>query len=311
MNIAIEDIIKEFMFSVNSGGDTQEDTPKVVEDDSATFGASEDDSKFNSDYSGARWGKKYKSIVISDVHLGSKWSAVDEVCQYLRENSCQRLILCGDIIDGWAIMRGRKKGNIWGQKESDFVKLILDISLDTEVIYIRGNHDDFLDRVIPTSIFNIKIRREFIHYSFGRRYLVTHGDRFDSVTTHTSWLSKMGDIAYSTMLWLNKYYNRSRLRRGLPYRSIAAAAKDFTKRVVSRMSSHDTRIVNAAMDNWCSAVICGHIHRPEIKMIENVRYLNSGDWLESLSALTEDWDGNWSLYRDPAREAHLLRVIRR
>ncbi|MFR9649643.1 MAG: UDP-2,3-diacylglucosamine diphosphatase [Rikenellaceae bacterium] len=258
----------------------------------------------------SRWGKKYKTIVISDLHMGSKWSAVEEVCDYLRENSCQKLILCGDIIDGWAIMRGRK-GNVWGRKESNFVKLILDLSLDTDIIYLRGNHDDFLDRIIPTSIFNIDIKREYVYTSFGKRYLVTHGDRFDSITTYTSWLSKMGDAAYSMMLWLNKYYNRYRLNRGLPYRSIAAAAKDFTKRMVSRLSSHDKRIIHSAKENWCSGVICGHIHRPEIKMIEDVTYLNSGDWLESLSALTEDWDGNWSLYRDPKREAHLLKVMKR
>ncbi len=260
--------------------------------------------------SSGRWGKKYKTIVISDLHMGSKWSAVDEVCDFLHNNSCQKLILCGDIIDGWAIMRGRK-ANVWGRKESNFVKLILDLSLDTDVIYLRGNHDDFLDRIIPTSIFNIDIKREYIYTSFGKRYLVTHGDRFDSVTTHTGWLSKMGDVAYSMMLWLNKYYNRYRFKKGLSYRSIAASAKDFTKRVVSRMSKHDRRIVLAAKENWCSGVICGHIHRPEIKTIEDITYLNSGDWLESLSALTEDWNGDWSLYRDPKREAHLLKVMKR
>ncbi len=262
------------------------------------------------DYSGLKWGKMFKTIVISDVHLGSKWSAVEEVCAFIKEHSCQKLILCGDIIDGWAIMRG-KRVNVWGRKERKFLKIILDMSIDTEIIYLRGNHDDFLDKIIPTTLFNIKIRREYIHSSFGKRYLVTHGDRFDGVTTHTGWLSKMGDMAYSAMLWFNKYYNRYRLKRGLSYSSIAAAAKDFTKRMVSRMSSHDKRIVTAVKENWCSGIICGHIHRPEIKMIEDVRYLNSGDWLESLSALTEDWDGNWSLYRDPMREAHLLKVMRR
>ncbi len=271
---------------------------------------SPDSGEDSSPPSNERWGKRYKTIVISDLHMGSKWSAVEEVCEFLHNNSCQKLILCGDVIDGWAIMRGRK-ANVWGRKESNFVKLIIDLSLDTDVIYLRGNHDDFLDRIIPTSIFNIDIKREYIYTSFGKRYLVTHGDRFDSVTTHTSWLSKMGDVAYSMMLWLNKYYNRYRFKKGLPYRSIAASAKDFTKRVVSRMSKHDRRIVNAAKENWCSGVICGHIHRPEMKTIEDITYLNSGDWLESLSALTEDWKGNWSLYRDPKREAHLLKVMKR
>ncbi|MFI3304556.1 MAG: UDP-2,3-diacylglucosamine diphosphatase [Rikenellaceae bacterium] len=240
--------------------------------------------------------KSYKTIVISDVHLGSKWSKAKEATAFIKENSCETLILCGDIIDGWAIMRGR---NIrWKKRHTDFIKTLLDISHTTRIIYIRGNHDDFLDRIVPMNFLNMEIVKDHIHESKGKKYFVLHGDLFDSVSSNMKWLAKLGDMGYSLLLMFNRYYNQRRIRKGLPYRSIASIIKRKVKKSLSLIDKFETHISTLARTKICDGVICGHIHHPEIKMIDGIHYLNSGDWVESLSALTEDYDGNWSIHLD-------------
>lgn len=237
---------------------------------------------------------KYKTIVISDVHLGSKWSKTKEATRFIRNNSCETLILCGDIIDGWAIMRGSKAK--WKRSHTNFMRALLDIIDTTQIIYIRGNHDDFLDRVMPISFLNLQIMKDYIYESNGKRYYVLHGDIFDKVTSSMSWLSKLGDLGYSMLMWFNKLYNNYRIRKGKSYYSIAQRIKHKVKGAVSFISDFEEHVVDIARSRDCQGVICGHIHHPEIKMMGDVEYLNSGDWVESLSALVEDYDGNWSLY---------------
>ncbi len=238
--------------------------------------------------------KKFKTVVVSDVHLGSKWSSAMEATQFIRENSCEKLILCGDIIDGWAIMRGAKER--WKRKHTSFIKAVLDSSIDTEVIYIKGNHDDFLDRIVPLEFGNISISIDYtLLGANGKRYFVLHGDLFDNVTNSARWLSKLGDIGYSTLLMLNRFYNFIRVKRGLPNVSFASAIKHKVKNSVSQISNFEENLADLARSKRCQGVICGHIHHPEIKDIGGIEYLNSGDWVESLSALTEDFEGNWSL----------------
>ncbi len=239
--------------------------------------------------------EKYRTVVVSDVHLGSKWSATEEAIRFLKSVSCERLILCGDIIDGWAIMRGAKEK--WKRKHTDFMKVILDISLDSEVIYIKGNHDDFLDRLVPIQFANISLCTDYILTSGEKRYFVLHGDLFDNVTTSAKWLSKLGDIGYSTLLMFNRFYNFIRVKRGLPDVSFASNIKQKVKKSVSQLSNFEQNLADLARSKRCQGVICGHIHHPEIKTIDGVEYLNSGDWIESLSALVEDFDGNWSLIK--------------
>ncbi len=236
----------------------------------------------------------YRTIVMSDIHLGSKWSKTKEATSFLRKNSCDTLILCGDIIDGWAIMRGR--GVKWRKRHTNFIKALLDISHTTRIIYIRGNHDDFLDRVTPINFLNMEIANDFIYTSGGKRYFLLHGDIFDSVTTNMSWLAKIGDVGYSILLGINRYYNNKRIRKGLPYRSIAREIKSKVKGALSYIDDFERHISSVAKVRECDGVICGHIHHPDIKDIDGVMYLNSGDWVESLSALTEDFEGNWSIY---------------
>ncbi len=237
----------------------------------------------------------YRTIVLSDVHLGSKWSKTKEATRFLKNNSCETLILCGDIIDGWAIMRGKKVK--WRRRHTNFIKALLDISHTTRIIYVRGNHDDFLDRIVPVSFLGMSIVRDLVYESGGRKYFVLHGDVFDRVTSRMSWLAKLGDVGYSALLWANGIYNRRRILKGKPYYSLAREIKQKVKASVSYVSDFERHIVEVARRKECDGVICGHIHHPEVRNVEGILYLNAGDWIESLSALTEDHDGNWKIHR--------------
>lgn len=235
----------------------------------------------------------YRTIVLSDIHLGSKWSKTAEVNEFLKAHTCDMLLLVGDIIDGWSIMRGKRK---WRRRHTKFIKLLLDLQHSTRIIYLRGNHDDFLDRVMPFTFGNIEICRNYIHKGAnGQDYYVLHGDVFDKITSRFSWLAKVGDVGYSMLLWMSKMYNHRRLKKGLPYYSLAKEVKQKIKLSVSYISDYEGHIADIARRKRCQGVICGHIHHPEIKLIAGVEYMNSGDWIESLSALVEGEDGNWQI----------------
>ncbi|MFI3314080.1 MAG: UDP-2,3-diacylglucosamine diphosphatase [Rikenellaceae bacterium] len=234
----------------------------------------------------------FKTIVLSDIHIGSRWSHTAEAIDFLRNSKCEKLILNGDIIDGWHLMRDKNK---WKQLYNEFMKLMIDKANECEIIYIRGNHDDFLDNVVPFQYKNVSVLRDCIHESNGRKFYVFHGDLFDTVTTKIKWMSKLGDKLYSMMLQINRIYNDYRRRNGKDYFSISKPLKDWVKRHVSSLSNFDRNILRVAKRNNCTGVICGHIHHAEIRTIQEVLYLNSGDWIESLTALAEDYDGNWSI----------------
>lgn len=212
---------------------------------------------------------------------------------FSEKNSCDTLILCGDIIDGWSIMRGKKAK--WKKQHTTFIKLLLDIQHHTRIIYIRGNHDDFLDRMIPMRFQNMEIVKDYIYTSHGKKYYVAHGDSFDTITSRLSWLAHIGDVGYTMLLWLNKIYNNYRVRKGLPYYSLSKKIKKKVKASVSYISDFEKHLVETAKRKQCDGVICGHIHHAEIKTYQDILYLNSGDWVESLTALTEDEAGNWQI----------------
>jgi len=239
----------------------------------------------------------YKTIVLSDIHLGTPHSKVTEVCRFLETVSCRKLILNGDIVDGWYLQKGNRR-NPWQKKHTAFFKQIIRMMErdDTKVIYIRGNHDDFLNAVAPFRFANIRVLNFYIHKSNDKRYYVTHGDVFDSVTTGMKWLAKVGDVGYSILLSLNKYVNRRRIKNGLPYYSLSQAVKKQVKQAVSYVSDYENQLAKLARAKKMDGVICGHIHQAANEMIQGIHYLNSGDWVESLTALTEDFDGNWQVY---------------
>jgi UDP-2,3-diacylglucosamine pyrophosphatase LpxH len=233
----------------------------------------------------------FRTIVLSDIHLGAESSKAKEVTRFLKNHTCDKLILNGDIIDGWQLKRGGK----WKKKHTRFFRAVLKMidKQQTEVIYLRGNHDDFLDTILPFEFGGISIVKEYIHYSEGKKFLVVHGDIFDAITTKLRWLAKLGDIGYTFLLWLNKHYNNYRLKRGLPYFSLSQAIKQKVKGAVSYISDYEIELVRYARLKKCQGVICGHIHHAAINQYDDILYLNSGDWVESLTALVEDNKGNW------------------
>lgn len=240
----------------------------------------------------------YKTIVLSDIHLGTKTSKAKEVVNFLKHHKCETLILNGDIIDGWQL---RKNGK-WKKQHSNFFKHIIGLTSKKKckIVYIRGNHDDFLEEIMPLKIGNFSIRKYYVHYGVNKKYFVTHGDIFDNITTKLKWIAKLGDVGYTFLLWLNHHYNAYREKKGLPYYSLSQVVKAKVKSAVSFISDYENELVKVAKARKCHGIICGHIHQPAIKEINGIEYLNSGDWVESLTALVEDTDGNWRIiyYQD-------------
>jgi len=235
---------------------------------------------------------KYKTIIISDIHLGSQYSRANDVVDFLKNNKCEKLILNGDIVDGWAL----NMGSSWNEQHMKCARKLLKISQDTEVVWVMGNHDDFLNEIIPFNIGNVFIKKDLEHIGVdGKRYLVIHGDIFDVFISDMKWLAKLGSIGYDLCLWLNKWYNKYRERRGLKYFSLSKVIKDSVKQATKYVGDFENHMVSYAKQNGYDGVICGHIHKSEISVIDGISYMNSGDWVESKTALVEKYNGEWSI----------------
>jgi UDP-2,3-diacylglucosamine pyrophosphatase LpxH len=235
----------------------------------------------------------YKTIIVSDVHLGTAGSKAREVVRFLRQYTCDTLILNGDIIDAWEL----KKYGSWKVKHTRFFKVVLKMmeEFNTKVIYLHGNHDDFLDNILPLTINNLSIQMDYIHESCNKRYYIVHGDIFDSVTTHFKWIAKLGSIGYTFLLWLNKCFNYLRKLFGKKPYSFSQYIKTRVKSAVSPTSTYERQLTQLAKFKECQAIVCGHTHKPAMKNLGDILYMNSGDWVESMTALTEDFEGNWQL----------------
>ena len=264
--------------------------------------------------------KSHKTVVISDLHAFSRDAKVAEVTDFLLHHPCETLILNGDIIDGWKIRAIKRltrndidwaktlyevEGNLeWlpmkvkiSPAEVRFFSLVLEMhKAGTKVIYLRGNHDDFLDPLVPFDFCGVPVVKEHVIESDGKRYLVIHGDVFDVVTTKLKVLAYLGDKGYSFIMWINHHYNKYRAWRGLEYYSFSKRVKSAIKSAVSFISTFEYQLAEFAKVNRCDGVICGHIHAPADKVIDGIHYLNSGDWVESLTALLEDQNGAWSIF---------------
>lgn len=237
--------------------------------------------------------QRYKTIFISDVHLGTLNSKAKEVIHFLKNTRCDRLVLNGDIIDGWQLGRGSK----WTKQDTKFVRWVLKKveKNQLDVIYLRGNHDDILSRFLPMEFATVKIVEDYIHETPNGRYLVLHGDVFDTVTKNFTFLAHLGDWGYKMLMNLNRWYNKYRSWRGKEYYSLSKAIKAKVKKAVNFISDFEEKISKLAESRGCVGVICGHIHTPADKQIGKLHYLNSGDWVESLSAIVEDHDGRFEL----------------
>lgn len=238
--------------------------------------------------------KKYvRTVILSDVHLGTPESKAREVNHFLRHVRCAKLILNGDIIDGWQLRRG---GN-WAKAHTRFVRIILKKmeKRDMEVVYLRGNHDDILASFLPLAFENLSLVEDHVHEGVRGRYLVLHGDVFDTVTKNFVFLAHLGDWGYRMLLKLNRVYNAWRKFRGKEYWSLSKAIKARVKEAVNHVSNFEDHIAQLARERGCVGVMCGHIHTPADKMIGDIHYLNSGDWVESMTAVVEHWDGRYEL----------------
>jgi UDP-2,3-diacylglucosamine pyrophosphatase LpxH len=245
-----------------------------------------------------------RTVILSDVHLGTLSSKADELVEFLKHLRCEKLILNGDIIDGWALKRGGR----WTSRHSRVIRKVIKLTEqdDTEVIYLRGNHDDVLERFLPLAIGRIRLCKEHIHVTAaGIRYLVVHGDGFDSVSTHHKWLAVLGSVGYDFLLQVNRFYNHYRAWRGKEYYSLSKRVKAKIKSAVSFVGRYEELLQDLAHHRKCDGIICGHIHTPEDKQVGTIHYLNSGDWVESLTAIIEHHDGRMELVRHAAFLASL------
>jgi UDP-2,3-diacylglucosamine pyrophosphatase LpxH len=244
----------------------------------------------------------YKAIIASDLHLGTKDSQAKEFIEFLEQHPTDLLILNGDIIDGWALNRGAK----WKKGHTKAVSALLKLSNNTKIIWIRGNHDEFLSEFIGSHFGNIEIRENYIIHTNKRiigdlheqqRYFVFHGDVIDVFITKYKWLAKIGSIGYDFALWLNRWYNRYRTWRKLPYQSISQDIKAGVKAATNYVNDFETTAIKMAAANGCHGVICGHIHQPADLHINGAHYLNSGDWVENRTAILLDYQNNITIFK--------------
>ena len=238
---------------------------------------------------------KYKSIFISDIHLGTKYSNAKLLLDFLKNNECENLFLVGDIIDGWAI----KRKFIWPQSHSDVIQKILKRARKgCNVIFITGNHDDFLRPFVPLILGNsLEIKNELVYTSqIGKKYLITHGDFFDSITMTKKWLAILGDYGYDLLLSINQILNIIRGKLGIKSKwSLSKYVKDNVKSSVSFITDFESTLANHAKHKGYDGIICGHIHKAETKTIDSIEYLNCGDWVESCTAIVETNEGEFKI----------------
>lgn len=236
--------------------------------------------------------KRFRTGWISDIHLGSRGSKAEALLQFLREYEFEKLYIVGDFIDVWQL----KRGIYWPQSHNDVIQKILRAGRKgTHVIYIPGNHDEFVAGFFG-HFGAVDIMPHDIHTTAdGRRLRVFHGHELDTVVQNIKWLAFVGDVGYQLLLKLNHPVNSIRRWLGLEYWSLSAYVKKSVKNAVSFIGAFEKAIVQYALQDDVQGVVCGHIHTPVIKTIENTVYYNSGDWVESLSALTEDFDGKIEL----------------
>ncbi len=238
---------------------------------------------------------RYRTIWISDVHLGTRGSKAEYLLDFLKRTESESLYLVGDIIDGWRL----RKSWYWPQAHNDVVQKVLrKARKGTRVILIPGNHDEFLRSFTGFEFGHIPIHKHAIHEAAdGKKYLVVHGDAFDGIVTYARWLALLGDTAYTLALLGNRWFNLARRRLGLSYWSLSAYLKHKVKNAVAFIANYENAMADVAKKRGLAGVICGHIHHAEMRAIGDVIYCNDGDWVESCTALVEHYDGRLEIVR--------------
>jgi UDP-2,3-diacylglucosamine pyrophosphatase LpxH len=235
----------------------------------------------------------YRAIWISDIHLGTTGCQAALLLEFLRYTESKELYLVGDIIDGWQL---RRKW-YWHQHHNDVIQKVLrKARKGTKVTFIAGNHDEFARQFLGLAFGDIAIVDEAIHVTRdGKRLLILHGDQFDTVVQCAKWLAHLGDWLYGIALDMNRVLNALRRRLKMPYWSLSQYLKHRVKNAVSYITAFEEAVAREAKKRGMDGVVCGHIHRPEIREIDGITYCNDGDWVESLSALVETHDGELKL----------------
>ena len=258
--------------------------------------------------------RKFRTVWISDIHLGTRGCNAALLVDFLRSIECETLYLVGDIVDGWRL----RKGWYWPDAHNEVVRRILKMAhRGTRVVFVAGNHDEMLRDYAGMNFGGVELALEAEHITAdGRRLLVVHGDSFDGVVLYARWLAFLGDQAYAMLLRANIVFNAIRRRLRLPYWSLSAYCKKRVKNAVQLVCSFEEAVAREALSRGFDGVVCGHIHCAEIRDFNGITYYNDGDWVESCTALTEDAQGvmavlDWAhecrerAVRDPAKEAEL------
>jgi UDP-2,3-diacylglucosamine pyrophosphatase LpxH len=247
---------------------------------------------------------RYRSIFISDIHLGTRDAKTHYLHDFLRHTESDYLYLVGDIFDLWKL----KKGWHWPQINSDIVALVFaKVRKGTKVIYIPGNHDEMFRDYCGGNYNGVVLRSQAEHRcADGRRYLVMHGDEFDCIVRHNKWLAHIGDWAYDLLLRINHWFNLGRRRLGFGYWSLSAYLKQQTKSAVNFIGNYEQAVCSEARRHQVDGVICGHIHHAAIQELDGCEYKNTGDWVESCTALVEDEQGLFQVIQWLDQSATLL-----
>jgi UDP-2,3-diacylglucosamine pyrophosphatase LpxH len=237
--------------------------------------------------------RQFRTLFLSDVHLGTKGCQAERLIDFLRHHKAETYYLVGDIVDGWAL----KSSWYWPQAHNDVVqKLLREARKGARIVYVPGNHDEFLRDYYGTHFGGIDVVETALHEGAdGRRYLVIHGDLFDFVVTQARWLALIGDKAYDWAIAVNRIFNALRRRLGFPYWSLSQWAKLKVKNAVNYIGEFEKTLAAEAGRHHADGVICGHIHHAVIRDMLGIRYLNCGDWVESCSAIAEHADGRFEI----------------
>lgn len=232
---------------------------------------------------------RYRAIFISDLHLGTPGCQARALLDFLRHHPSDHLYLVGDIVDGWQL----RQRWYWPQAHNDVVqKLLRRARKGCRVVFVPGNHDEFARGFVGLHFGGIEVLADAVHRTADGRHLwVTHGDHFDAVVQCARWLARLGDKLYEFTLKLNRHLNSIRARAGLPYWSLSQYLKHKVKTAVNYVTDFERAVAAEARRRGHDGVVCGHIHRAEMRMIDGTLYCNDGDWVESRTALVEHHDG--------------------
>jgi len=239
--------------------------------------------------------RQYRTLFLSDIHLGTKACQAEHLLEFLKYCDADTIFLVGDVIDFWRI----KSSPYWPQSHNDVIqKLLRKVRKGSRIIYIPGNHDEDLRAYCGQHFGGIEFKLQDMHMTAdGRKFLVMHGDEFDVVIRYVKWLAFLGDWAYIFALGLNTSFNKIRRRLGLPYWSLSAYLKYKVKKAVNFIGDFETTLASEARRQEADGVICGHIHHAGMRDINGVTYINTGDWVESVTAVAEGHDGSFEIIR--------------